>query len=77
MLDKAYSTHSKSAAKPSHRSTQSVSQVEKMQASRPFQHMTLVDASQSRAFNYYRANLREMSPVKIDQENKFEVNLPN
>lgn len=39
--------------------------------------MTLADASQSRAFNIYRAQLKEYSPVRIDTSNKFEANLPN
>ena len=39
--------------------------------------MSLADANQSKAFQYYRTNLRAMSPVKVDIDNQFEVNLPN
>ena len=44
---------------------------------RPLKHMSLADANQSRAFNNYRTGFKAYSPVRIDTQNQFELNLPN
>ena len=79
MLNKAYS---KQSSRPSVRSVTGgkyggVSAENYMERLSKMNHQTLADAQQSRAFNVYRAQIRELSPVKVDDTNKYETTLPN